>query len=132
MRLQNNSALLWSICSGYQWPGEGEHKGHRDESMSFFADLRAERLIEEVRATGDPQHPNSQKALAKLAKIGPGAIPKVLEAVASADKRETVAYVEILSQWADNKNFPALAEGLEEGNPRAIAAVTWEVSSSRN
>jgi len=100
--------------------------------MSFFTDLRAERLIEEIRETGDPQHPNSQKALAKLAKIGPGAIPKVLEAVASADKRETVAYVEILSQWADNKNFPALAEGLEEGNPRAIAAVSWALSSSRN
>jgi serine/threonine-protein kinase len=100
--------------------------------MSFFADLRAERLIEEIRGTGDPQHPNSQKALAKLAKIGPGAIPKVLEAVTSADKRETAAYVEILSQWADNKNFPLFVQGLEDGNPRAIAAVSWALSSSRN
>jgi hypothetical protein len=31
--------------------------------MSFFSDLRAERLIAEIRGIGDPLHPDSQKAL---------------------------------------------------------------------
>lgn len=46
--------------------------------MSFFSDLRAERLIAEIRGIGDPLHPESQKAFQKLARIGAGAIPKIL------------------------------------------------------
>ena len=74
--------------------------------MSFFSDLRAERLIAEIRGIGDPLHPESQKALQKLVKIGAGAIPKILDALAVADRRETAAYVDILAQLIDNKSFP--------------------------
>jgi HEAT repeat protein/tRNA A-37 threonylcarbamoyl transferase component Bud32 len=100
--------------------------------MSFFSDLRAERLIAEIRGIGDPLHPDSQKAFQKLAKIGPGAIPKILDALAVADKKETASYVDILSQLVDNKTFPILAEGLAEGNARTVAAVSWALSASRN
>lgn len=100
--------------------------------MSFFSDLRAERLIAEIRGIGDPLHPESQKAFQKLAKIGPGAIPKILDALAVADKKETASYIDILSQLADNKTFPILAEGLADGSPRTIAAVSWALTASRN
>ena len=43
--------------------------------MSFFSDLRAERLIAEIRGIGDPMHPDAQKAFQKLAKLGPTVIP---------------------------------------------------------
>jgi eukaryotic-like serine/threonine-protein kinase len=100
--------------------------------MSFFSDLRAERLIAEIRGFGDPSHPESQKAFQKLAKIGPGAIPKILDALAVADKKETASYVDILSQLIDNKTFPILAEGLADGNARTVAAVSWALANSRN
>jgi HEAT repeat protein len=100
--------------------------------MSFFSDLRAERLIAEIRGFGDPLHPESQKAFQKLAKIGAGAIPKILDALAVADKKETASYVDILSQLIDNKTFPLLAEGLADGNARTVAAVSWALSNSRN
>ena len=80
--------------------------------MSFFSDLRAERLIAEIRGIGDPLHPEAQKAFQKLAKIGPGAIPKILDALAVADKKEAASYVEILTQLVDNKTFPILVQGL--------------------
>ena len=48
------------------------------------------------------------------AKLGAGAIPKILDALAVADKRETASYIEILTQLIDNKTFPILAEGLAE------------------
>ena len=79
--------------------------------MSFFSDLRAERLIAEIRGIGDPLHPEAQKAFQKLAKIGPGAIPKILDALAVADKKETASYVEILTQLVDNKTFPLFVAG---------------------
>ena len=80
--------------------------------MSFFSDLKAERLIADIRGIGDPAHPEAQKAFQKLARIGPGAIPKILDALAVADKKEAASYVEILTQLVDNKTFPMLVQGL--------------------
>jgi serine/threonine-protein kinase len=100
--------------------------------MSFFADLRAERLIAEIRGLGDPLHPEAQKAFQKLARLGAGAIPKILDALAVADKKETAAYVDILTQLIDNRSFPLVAQALVDGNPRTIAGVIWALSASRN
>jgi serine/threonine-protein kinase len=100
--------------------------------MSFFSDLKAERLIAEIRSVGDPLHPDAQKAFQKLAKIGPSAIPKILDATAVADKKETAAYVDILAQLVDNKSFPLLAQGLVDANPRTLAAVAWALTTSNN
>src|SRR5918995_1042850 len=100
--------------------------------MSFFSDLKAERLIADIRGIGDPLHPESQKAFQRLAKIGPGAIPKILDALAVADKKEAASYVEILTQLVDNKTFPMLVQGLSDGSPRTIAAVSWALTASHN
>ena len=83
--------------------------------MSFFSDLRAERLIAEIRGVGDPLHPDAQKAFQKLAKLGAGAIPKIRDALAVADKNESAAYLDILTQLVDNKTFPLLVQGLVDG-----------------
>ena len=100
--------------------------------MSFFADLKAERLIAEIRGFPDPTAPDAQKALQRLAKIGAGAIPKILDTIAVSDKKETAAYVEILTTMVDNKTFPILVEGMKEGSPRTVAAVSWALTASRN
>jgi eukaryotic-like serine/threonine-protein kinase len=100
--------------------------------MSFFSDLRAERLIAEIRGIGDPLHPESQKALQKLAKIGPGAIPKILDALAVADRKETASYIDILTQLIDNRSFPILVQGMADGSPRTIAAIGQALTLSRN
>ena len=103
--------------------------------MGLFSDLRAERLIAEIRDIG-AEHPNSQKAYQKLAALGAGAIPKILEAVAgSGSKHETASYVEILTQLVDTKTFPVLvSEGLAKAsaNTRTIQAVTWALQNSTN
>lgn len=100
--------------------------------MSFFSDLRAERLIAEIRGIGDPLHPDSQKALQKLMKVGPGAIPKILDALAVADRKETASYVDILTQLIDNKSFPILAQGMVDASPRTISAIGQALIASRN
>ena len=100
--------------------------------MRFFSDLRAERLIAEIRGIGDPLHPDSQKALQKLIKIGAGAIPKILDALAVADRKETAVYIDTLTQLIDNKSFPILAEGMAEGSPRTVSAIGQALAASRN
>jgi HEAT repeat protein/tRNA A-37 threonylcarbamoyl transferase component Bud32 len=100
--------------------------------MSFFSDLRAERLIAEIRGIGDPVHPDAQRAFQKLAKIGAGAIPKIFDTLAVADKKESASYIEILSQLVDNRTFPIFAQGLVDGGPRTIAAIAASLAASQN
>ncbi len=100
--------------------------------MSFFSTMRAERLIGEIKAKGDPESPEAQKALAKLAGMGAGAIEPIILALPAADKKETLAYVEVLSGLVSIKTFPLFAKGLGDTNPRAVAGLSWALSSSRN
>jgi eukaryotic-like serine/threonine-protein kinase len=100
--------------------------------MSFLSTMKAERLIADIKASGDPASNDARKALAKLASMGAAAVEPIIDALSGSDKKETVAYVEVLSQLIDAKTFPLLAKGLSESNPRAIAGIAWALSSNKN
>jgi serine/threonine-protein kinase len=99
--------------------------------MALFSAYRADRLIAEVRESGDPGNARAKQALARLQGLGPSAIQPIVDALATADKRETVAFVDTLTGLIDNKTFPMLARALAEENPRAVAGVAWALSTSR-
>jgi len=96
--------------------------------MGLFSGYRADRLIAEVRESGDPGSPKAKQALARLQGLGATAVGPIVEALSTSDKRETLAFVEALSGLIDNKTFPLLAKALSEENPRAIAGVAWALS----
>ncbi len=100
--------------------------------MSLFANYRADRLIAEVKSSGNPAGPVAQKALEKLLALGPSAIDPLVEALTSAEKRETLAYVEVLSKLIDAKTLPHLLKTMAECNGRATSGIAWALSSSRN
>ncbi len=100
--------------------------------MGIFGGYRADRLIAEVRESGDPTSAKAKSALAKLQGMGPNAIKPIVDALATADKRETIAFVEALTPLVDSKSFPSLVQALAEENPRAVAGVAWALSSSKN
>jgi eukaryotic-like serine/threonine-protein kinase len=99
--------------------------------MSFITNLRAERMIASIRAAGDPAAPAASKAFDKLIDLGPSAIPRVIDALASADNRETAGFVRVLTTLLDNKSLPAVVAGLADGNQRTVAAVTEALSMAR-
>src|ERR1700722_17428648 len=49
--------------------------------MSLFANYRADRLIAEVKSSGNPGSPLAQKALEKLVALGPSAIEPIVDAL---------------------------------------------------
>jgi HEAT repeat protein/tRNA A-37 threonylcarbamoyl transferase component Bud32 len=108
------------------------HKKYSRGRMGIFGGYRADRLIAEVRESGDPTTPKAKSALTKLQGLGPNAIKPIVDALATADKRETIAFVETLTPLIDNKSFPLLAKALAEENPRAVAGIAWAMASSRN
>jgi eukaryotic-like serine/threonine-protein kinase len=100
--------------------------------MSFLSTMKAERLIADIKASGDPASVDSRKALSKLASMGSAAVEAIIEALATSDKKETLAYVEVLTALVDAKTLPLLAKGLSESNPRAVTGIAWALSGSKN
>ncbi len=99
--------------------------------MSFFTNLRSDRLIQQIKSTTDLMSPETQKAIGKLKDLGPGAIEAVIAALPEADKHATVAFVDVLSTLAGAKTFPQFIQAMVQGSPRAIAGVAWALTSSR-
>jgi serine/threonine-protein kinase len=99
--------------------------------MSFFTNLRADRLIEQIKSSTNLMGPETQKAIAKLKEAGPGAIDAVIAALPEADKHATVAFVDVLATLATAKTFPKYVQALVQGSPRSIAGVGWALTSSR-
>jgi eukaryotic-like serine/threonine-protein kinase len=100
--------------------------------MSLFANYRAERLIAEIKTSGNPQAPESQKALEKLFALGPSAIEPLVVALAGAEKKETIAYVEVLTKLIDSKTLPQILKSMADANGRATSGIAWALSSSRS
>jgi len=99
--------------------------------MNFLTSLQADRLISQIREEADPTSLNAKKAFAKLTKLGSNAIPKILEALASADKRQTVEYVEVLNGLINDKTLHLITRGLADGDPRTVAGTSWALSSNK-
>src|SRR5665213_4373576 len=99
--------------------------------MSFFTNLRADRLISQIKSTNDLMGAETQKAIAKLKDVGPGAIEPVIAALPEADKHATVAFVDVLATLASAKTFPQYIQALVQGSPRVIAGVVSASTSSR-
>jgi serine/threonine-protein kinase len=100
--------------------------------MSFFTNMRADRLVTEIRTSNNPGGPATQKAVEKLKSLGPGVIETVFGALPEADKNATVAFVDVLTTLVSPKSLPTFVRGLVEGSPRVIAGISWALTSSRN
>ncbi|HMK85342.1 MAG TPA: HEAT repeat domain-containing protein [Steroidobacteraceae bacterium] len=100
--------------------------------MSLFANYRADRLIAEIKSGANPASPEGQKALEKLLGLGPSAIEPIVLALATAEKRETAAYIEVLAKLIDAKTLPQLLKTMGETNGRAVSGIVWALCSSRN
>ena len=99
--------------------------------MSFFTNLRAERIIADIKAAGGTDDEAARRSFEKLGKLGASAIPRIIDALANADKNETAGFVSVLASLLDNKTLPAVVAGLSDGNQRTVASITWALSSSR-
>ncbi|HUN27986.1 MAG TPA: HEAT repeat domain-containing protein [Steroidobacteraceae bacterium] len=99
--------------------------------MSFLTNLRAERLITEIRSATAPADPGAQKAAVKLKELGPGAIEPILAALPEADKGATSLLVEVLAANASAKNLPQFLQGLVQGSPRVISGISSALTLSK-
>src|ERR1700683_4560350 len=100
--------------------------------MTLFANYRADRLIAEVKSSGNPASPLALKALQKLIALGSDAIDPIVDALATSEKKEPTAYVEVLARLIDAKTLPVLLKTMSEASGRAMSGIAWALSSSKN
>src|SRR5258708_14348656 len=100
--------------------------------MTLFANYRADRLIAEVKSSGNPASPLAMKALEKLMSLGADAIDPIVDALATAEKKETTADVEVLARLIDAKTLPILLTTLSQANGPAMSGIAGALSSSKN
>jgi len=99
--------------------------------MSVFANYRADRLIAEIKSSGNSTSPQAQKAFQKLLALGSSAIEPIIDALSNAEKRETIGYVEILAKLIDSRTLPQVLRAMAEANGRATSGIAWALSSSQ-
>src|SRR5271154_2180833 len=100
--------------------------------MTLFANYRADRLIADIKSSGNPSSPLALKALEKLTAMGADAIDPIVDALATAEKKETTAYIDVLSRLIDAKSLPTLLKTMSEANGRAMTGIAWALSTSKN
>lgn len=103
-----------------------------DQKMKFLTAIKAERCVSQLLAEPDANTPTAQKALKSLKNSGKAAIPILIDALASADRYQTVGIVDALTAQVNEQNFKAVAQGLCHANERCVAGVSWALSSSSN
>ena len=94
--------------------------------------MRADRLLTTVREASDPGRPEVRVALSKLTALGPSVVPLIIAELARSEKKATLAFVDVLVQLADARNFPEFVKGLHDPNPRVVAGVAWALAGARN
>ena len=99
--------------------------------MNFLSGIKADRLIAQIKAAGDPSKPQAEKAIAKLKKMGGAGVAKLIEELSHADKKQTMVFVDLLSSMANHNTFSHYATGLSQGDQRTVSGVAWALSSSK-
>lgn len=94
--------------------------------------MRADRLLTTVREASDPGRPEVRVALTKLTALGHSVVPLVIAELGRSEKKATLAFVDVLAQLADARNFPEFVKGLCDPNPRVVAGVGWALAGAKN
>ncbi|MEO0998792.1 MAG: HEAT repeat domain-containing protein, partial [Pseudomonadota bacterium] len=98
--------------------------------MALFSGLKAERLISDVVTQQSMDSEPARKALQKLRKLGGGAVPKIIDALAAADNTTRPALVSVLTDLADKKNLKHYVEGMSDGNQRIVEGTAQALANS--
>ena len=100
--------------------------------MSLLGGFRADQLISQLNTEADTSSPAAQKLVEKLKKVGPKAIPRVIDALAMSDKNHTMAFVDVLASHVSDKTLDYYRDGLADGGERVVKGTAWALSSSHN
>ncbi|RMF98037.1 MAG: serine/threonine protein kinase [Gammaproteobacteria bacterium] len=100
--------------------------------MKFLSTLKAERSIAQLLEEPDIDTPTARKAAENLKKAGAAAIPRVIDALATADTKQGTVLIEALTENLNDKTFDRFAEGLGHSDQRCVTGVASALAMANN
>ncbi len=98
--------------------------------MKFISTYKAERSIAQLLAERDMKAPEARKAIEALRKLGAPAIPKLIEAFASAERDQATALVQTLAAQVTERTLKEVAAGLGHGNARCVSGAAAALAAA--
>ncbi len=92
--------------------------------------MRAERSIARFLGESDVDAPAARKANESLRKLGGSAISSVIDALATADKNQSMVLIETLISQLNDKTFRQYSAGLGHTDQRCISGVAAALSAA--
>ncbi|MAF83487.1 MAG: serine/threonine protein kinase [Chromatiales bacterium] len=96
--------------------------------MKFISSMRAERSIAQFLGESDVDAPAARKAAESLRKLGGNAVPNVIDALATADKNQSMVLIETLGSQLNDTTFRQFAAGLGHSDQRCVSGVASALS----
>jgi serine/threonine-protein kinase len=100
--------------------------------MKFFSALKADRCITQLLAEPDVGTPDARKALDALRGLGAEAIPKLVDALATADREHAAALVSTLAGLASDQTLPQFAAALGHDNRMSVTGAAKALAIARD
>ena len=100
--------------------------------MKLFSALKAEKNLSRLLEERDCQTVVAKKALLALTGLGQSAVPVIIESLANANKKQTMALVNVLADLLDERSFPLFAAGLKHADRSCASGVAAAMSASQN
>ncbi|MEO0421677.1 MAG: HEAT repeat domain-containing protein [Pseudomonadota bacterium] len=100
--------------------------------MKLLAGMQAEKLIAELTSLdgGSPEQVNA--LVERIAKLGGGAVPRLLGTLADADRQQMMLLIEPLGRLLDEKSLRHFRDALRHDNPKVVQGAAWAMASRRS
>lgn len=100
--------------------------------MQLLGSLKADRLINQIVASGSLERTESTQAVNKLRDLGKTAIPKIMGHLRTTRLEESGLIVELLGRLLNRETFEHYLKALTDEDARVVAGVTKALSRQQN
>lgn len=100
--------------------------------MGVLGAIRSDRLINQVRSSGNLDDPVSRQAVDKLKDLGKAAVPKLISLLGTTSRDETRLLVELLRRLVDKHTVEYYFQGLADPDQRVVTGVVSALKGAHN
>lgn len=100
--------------------------------MKLLAGMQADRLIAELNALEDAGPEAVTPVVDRIVKLGAGAVPRLLDTLAEADRRQMLLLTEPLARLLTDRTLRHFREALRSENAKVVQGAAWVLASRRS
>ncbi len=100
--------------------------------MKLLAGMQAERLVAELVGADDADPQRLEALIDKITRLGPGAVPRLLDTLAHANRHHMMVLAEPLGRMLNEKSLRHFRDALRHSDPKVVQGAAWALASRRS